>query len=396
MSDEYSTRNRDNMLWVIVVVMMVLNVGVLTYSTIYGDDIDSSALATEVETLRFQLNSAIQEIETLQEEVRISGLPDDTPNLGFIEIYNTTRNSVVLIETDIGSGSGWVYDTDGHIITNNHVVEDTSWIQVTFQSGTIIQATLVGRDPYSDMAVIRINHLGEPLLPLEIGVSKNLLVGETVIAIGNPFGLDNTMTAGIVSATGRQMSTINNYAIVDVIQTDAAINPGNSGGPLFNLRGKVVGMNTAIISNTNDFSGIGFAIPSDTIQREVMALIENGSYEHPWIGISGLDLAPQFAGAMGLVNTTKGTLVVNLIEGGPADLAGILSSTDTVNIGGFTYSVGGDVIIGIDGVIMETFYELQVYLTRNTKPGDTVTMNVIRDGEVIEVPFTLGSRPPPS
>ena len=384
------------MLWVIVVVMMVLNVGVLTYSTIYGDDIDSSALATEVETLRFQLNSAIQEIETLQEEVRISGLPDDTPNLGFIEIYNTTRNSVVLIETDIGSGSGWVYDTDGHIITNNHVVEDTSWIQVTFQSGTIIQATLVGRDPYSDMAVIRINHLGEPLLPLEIGVSKNLLVGETVIAIGNPFGLDNTMTAGIVSATGRQMSTINNYAIVDVIQTDAAINPGNSGGPLFNLRGKVVGMNTAIISNTNDFSGIGFAIPSDTIQREVMALIENGSYEHPWIGISGLDLAPQFAGAMGLVNTTKGTLVVNLIEGGPADLAGILSSTDTVNIEGFTYSVGGDVIIGIDGVIMETFYELQVYLTRNTKPGDTVTMNVIRDGEVIEVPFTLGSRPPPS
>jgi S1-C subfamily serine protease len=396
LSDEYSTRNRDNMLWVIVVVMMVLNMGVLTYSTIYVDDIDSSALATEVETLRFQLNSAIQEIETLQEEVRISGLPDDTPNLGFIEIYNTTRNSVVLIETDIGSGSGWVYDTDGHIITNNHVVEDTSWIQVTFQSGTIIQATLVGRDPYSDMAVIRINHLGEPLLPLEIGVSKNLLVGETVIAIGNPFGLDNTMTAGIVSATGRQMSTINNYAIVDVIQTDAAINPGNSGGPLFNLKGKVVGMNTAIISNTNDFSGIGFAIPSDTIQREVMALIENGSYEHPWIGISGLDLAPQFADAMGLVNTTKGTLVVNLIEGGPADLSGILSSTDTVTIGGFTYSVGGDVIIGIEGVIMETFYELQVYLTRNTKPGDTVTMNVIRDGEVIEVPFTLGSRPPPS
>jgi S1-C subfamily serine protease len=396
LSDEYSTRNRDNMLWVIVVVMMVLNVGVLTYSTINGDDIDSSALATEVETLRFQLNSAISEIDSLQEEVRISGLPDDTPNLGFIEIYNTTRNSVVLIETDSGSGSGWVYDAEGHIITNNHVVEDTSWIQVTFQSGTIIQATLVGRDPYSDMAVIRINQLREPLLPLEIGVSKNLLVGETVIAIGNPFGLDNTMTAGIVSATGRQMSTINNYAIVDVIQTDAAINPGNSGGPLFNLRGKVVGMNTAIISNTNDFSGIGFAIPSDTIQREALALIENGIYEHPWIGISGLDLAPQFADAMGLVNTTKGTLVIDLIEGGPADLSGILGSTDTVNIEGFTYSVGGDVIIGIDGVIMETFYELQVYLTRNTKPGDTVKMNVIRDGEVIEVPFTLGSRPPPT
>ena len=384
------------MLWVVVVIMMTLNVGVLTYSTIYGEDIDSSALATEVENLRFQLNSAIQEIESLQDEVRISGLHEDTPNLGFIELYNTTRNSVVLIKTDIGSGSGWVYDTDGHIITNNHVVEGTSWIQVSFQSGSIFQATLVGRDPYSDMAVIKINASGEPLFPLVIGVSKELLVGETVIAIGNPFGLDNTMTAGIVSATGRQMSTINNYAIVDVIQTDAAINPGNSGGPLFNLRGKVIGMNTAIISNTNDFSGIGFAIPSDTIQREVMSLIEHGSYEHPWLGVSGLDLTPQFAEAMGLVNSTKGTLVVELIEGGPADQAGILDSTDTMSIGGFSYSVGGDVIIGIDGVIMETFYELQVYLTRNTKPGDIVTMNVIRDGDVIEVPFTLGSRPPPS
>ena len=384
------------MLWVVVVIMMTLNVGVLTYSTIYGEDIDSSALATEVENLRFQLNSAIHEIESLQDEVRISGLHEDTPNLGFIELYNTTRNSVVLIKTDIGSGSGWVYDTDGHIITNNHVVEGTSWIQVSFQSGSIFQATLVGRDPYSDMAVIKINASGEPLFPLVIGVSKELLVGETVIAIGNPFGLDNTMTAGIVSATGRQMSTINNYAIVDVIQTDAAINPGNSGGPLFNLRGKVIGMNTAIISNTNDFSGIGFAIPSDTIQREVMSLIEHGSYEHPWLGVSGLDLTPQFAEAMGLVNSTKGTLVVELIEGGPADQAGILDSTDTMSIGGFSYSVGGDVIIGIDGVIMETFYELQVYLTRNTKPRDIVTMNVIRDGDVIEVPFTLGSRPPPS
>ncbi len=385
------------MLWVIVVVMMVVNVGVLTYATIYGgNDIDTASLATEVENLRFQLNSAIQEIESLQDEVRISGLPDDTPNIGFIELYNTTRNSVVLIETDIGSGSGWIYDTDGHIITNNHVVEGTSWIQVTFQSGTVLQATLVGRDPYSDMAVIKITASREPLFPLEIGVSKDLLVGETVIAIGNPFGLDNTMTAGIVSATGRQMSTINNYAIVDVIQTDAAINPGNSGGPLFNLRGKVVGMNTAIVSRSSDFSGIGFAIPSDTIQREVMSLIENSSYEHPWIGISGLDLAPQFAEAMGLINTTKGTLVVELIEGGPADLAGILKSTQTVTIGEFTYTVGGDVIIGIDGVIMETFYELQVYLTRNTLPGDNVTMKVIRDGEVIEVPFTLGIRPPPS
>jgi S1-C subfamily serine protease len=383
------------MLWIVVVLMMTLNVGVLTYSISGSNDVDTEALSTEVDNLRFQLNSAIQEIESLQDEVRISGLPDDTPNLGFIELYNTTRNSVVLIETDIGSGSGWVYDTDGHIITNNHVVEDTVWIQVTFQSGTTLQATLVGRDPYSDLAVIKVSASIEPLFPLEIGISKNLLVGETVIAIGNPFGLDNTMTAGIVSATGRQMSTINNYAIVDVIQTDAAINPGNSGGPLFNLRGKVIGMNTAIISRSSDFSGIGFAISSDSIKREVEALIENGVFHHPWLGVSGIDLVPQFAEAMELVNTTRGTLVVEIIEGGPADQAGILKGTQTLTIGGFTYSVGGDVIIGIDGVIMDTFYELQVYLTRNTLPGDIVTMNVIRDGEVIEVPFTLGTRPPP-
>ncbi len=397
MSEEYSTSNRDNLLWVIVVVMMVVNVGVLTYTTIYdGGGTNVSTLETELENLRFRLNNALQEIETLQEEVRIGGLPENTPNLGFIGLYNKTRNSVVLINTNIGTGSGWVYDTDGHIITNNHVIEDVSWITVTFQSGTVLPATLIGRDLYSDMAVIKINPRNEPLHPLVIAKSSTLLVGETVIAIGNPFGLANTMTAGIISATGRQMSTVNNYAIVDVIQTDAAINPGNSGGPLLNTRGEVVGMNTAIVSNTNDFSGIGFAIPSDTISREVNALIEVGSYGHPWLGVSGRNIAPEFAEAMGLDNATKGTLVVEIIQDGPADHAGIIESTDTYTIGGIAYGIGGDIIIGVEGNIMETFYELQVYLTRNTKPGETVIMNVIRDGEVIDVPFTLGTRPLPN
>ena len=396
MSEEYSSGNRDNLLWVVVVVMMVVNVGVLTYTTIYdGGGSTLSALETEMENLRFRLNNALQEIESLQEEVRISDLPDDTPNIGLIEIYSTSQNSVVLIDTNIGSGSGWVYDTEGHIITNNHVIEDVNWIKVTFQSGNVFPATLVGRDPYSDMAVIKINAKDEPLIPFDVAASSELLVGETVIAIGNPFGLDNTMTAGIISATGRQMSTINNYAIVDVIQTDAAINPGNSGGPLLNTRGEVVGMNTAIISNSNDFSGIGFAIPSDTITREVHELIDTASYGHPWLGVSGLDLIPEFAEAMGLDNSTKGTLVAAIIVDGPADQAGILENTDQFTLGGITHSIGGDIIIGVDGNIMETFYELQVYLTRNTKPGETVMMNVIRAGEVIEVPFTLGTRPLP-
>lgn len=397
MSEEYSSGNRDNLLWVIVVVIMVVNVGVLTYSTVYdgGGDIAVSTLETDIENLRFRLNNALQEIESLQEEVRIADLPSDTPNLGFIELYNTTRNSVVLIDTNIGSGSGWVFDKEGHIITNNHVIEEVNWIQVTFQSGTVVPATLIGRDPYSDMAVIKVNARDEPLIPIDIAASSKLLVGETVIAIGNPFGLANTMTAGIISATGRQMSTINNYAIVDVIQTDAAINPGNSGGPLLNTRGEVVGMNTAIVSNSNDFSGIGFAIPSDTITREVNDLIENAFYGHPWLGVSGRDLIPEFAEAMGLDNSTKGTLVIEIVTDGPADNAGLIESSDSFTFGGLTYGIGGDVIIGVEGNIMETFYELQVFLTRNTKPGETVTMNVIRDGEVIEVPFTLGTRPSP-
>jgi S1-C subfamily serine protease len=303
---------------------------------------------------------------------------------------------VLIVNNDAqSSGSGWVYDTEGHIITNNHVVEGSTDLDVTFQSGTVFKATLVGRDPYSDLAVIKINPKGEALYPLRLGVSNDLLVGETVIAIGNPFGLANTMTAGIISATGRQMSTVNNYAIVDVIQTDAAINPGNSGGPLLNTRGEVIGVNTAIISSTNDFSGIGFAIPSDTVTREVDELIEIGTYGHPWLGVSGRDLIPEFAEAMGLENTTKGTLVVELIEGGPADEAGVLESRDSFVFGGITYGIGGDIIIGVNGVIMETFYELQVYLTRNTKPDETVTMNIIRDGKVIEIPFVLGSRPLP-
>ena len=380
--------------------MMVINVGVLTYSTIYSndDEVNVSVLETEIENLRFRLNNALEEIESLQDEIRIIDLPNDTPNLGLIEIFNSTKNSVVLIVNinEGSSGSGWVYDTEGHIITNNHVVEDATDIEVTFQSGSVFQATLIGTDPYSDMAVIKINPKGELLVPLDIGVSNDLLVGETVIAIGNPFGLANTMTAGIVSATGRQMSTVSNYAIVDVIQTDAAINPGNSGGPLLNTRGEVVGMNTAIISNTNDFSGIGFAIPSDTITREVEDLINTGTYGHPWLGISGRDLIPEFAEAMGLENTTKGTLVVEILDGGPADEAGMFESTDSFVFGGVTYGIGGDVIIGVNGEIMETFYELQVYLTRNTKPNETVTFNVIRDGEVIEIPFVLGTRPLPN
>ena len=389
------------MIWVIVVVMMVINVGVLAYTTIYSDGGgDTEALQTQLDTLQFQLNSAQQEIDGLKEEVRIFELGEDSQDIGVIEIYNQTRNSVVLISvtTSVGgaTGSGWVYDSEGHIITNNHVVEDATTIQVTFQTGAVLSAELIGRDPYSDMAVIKVDAEPGLLHPLKVGVSSELLVGETAIAIGNPFGLANTMTVGIISATGRQMDAVDNYVIVDVIQTDAAINPGNSGGPLLNLQGEVIGMNTAIISNTNDFSGIGFAIPSDTITREVQSLIDTGSYEHPWLGISGYNLYPDMAEAMGLDRDTRGTLVANIIEGGPADDAGLQGSTERIVLNGANIDIGGDIIIGVDGLNLDSFYELQVYLTRNSQPGDTVTMTIIRDGDVMDIDFTIGTRPPPS
>ena len=389
------------MIWVIVVVMMVINVGVLTYTTIYGDnDSNLSMLETELENLRFQLSSAQQEIDSLKEEIRIIDIGEDAPNIGVIEIYNQTRNSVVLISvtspTGAGTGSGWVYDADGHIITNNHVVEDATSIQVTFQTGNILEAELIGRDPYSDMAVIKVEAPQGLLHPLEVGISSELLVGETAIAIGNPFGLANTMTVGVISAIGRQMDATGGYVIVDVIQTDAAINPGNSGGPLLNLKGEVIGMNTAIISRSADFSGIGFAIPSDTVTREVNSLIENGEYEHPWLGISGYNLFPDMAEAMGLDRDTHGTLVAAVIEDGPADDTGIQGSSDTAVINGVPFDIGGDIIIGVEGLTLDSFYELQVYLTRNTKPGDTVKLTIIRDGDVMDVDFTLGRRPPPS
>ena len=405
MSDEWlygssgRSRSRDSWLWVVVIVFMVLNVGVLSYFTFYrapGSG-DIEALNAELDSLRFQLSSAQAEIDSLRDEVRVGELPIDTDNLILTQLYNRTRDSVVLISvrtpTGDGTGSGFVYDKEGRIITNNHVVEEATSIDVTFLDGSISEAELVGRDPYSDMAVIQVDLPSERLEPVKLGDSSDLLVGETVVAIGNPFGLANTMTLGIVSAVGRQASAPGNYVIVDVIQTDAAINPGNSGGPLLNLRGEVIGMNTWILSDTGQFSGIGFAVPSDTIQREIDSLIESGTYQHPWIGIVGREMTPDIAEAMGLDRDTRGTLVIELSEAGPAEEAGLQGGDTPTTIDGVPVSIGGDVIIGADGKTMNSFYDLIFYVSRYKKPGDVLTLTVIRDREIIDIDLTLGVRP---
>lgn len=407
MSDERFNGSRgrgdagDNRLWAVIAIFMVLNVGVLGYVTFFrgslgGDDLNQ--INTELDSLRFQLSSAQLEIQGLRDQLKIKA-SNNTDSLILTQLYNRTKNSVVLISvrtaTGGGTGSGFVYDEEGRIITNNHVVEDATSITVTFLNGRVATATLVGTDPYSDMAVIDVDVPDEDLIPLRLGSSSDLLVGEYVAAIGNPFGLANTMTLGIVSALGRQSSAPGNYVIVDVIQTDAAINPGNSGGPLLSLRGEVVGMNTWILSDTGQFSGVGFAIPSDTIKREVASLIETGGYLHPWIGITGRQMSPAVAEAMSLDSNTVGTLVVSVTADSPAEAAGLMGGDRQVTIEGTPLMVGGDIIIGVDGHAMSNFYDLINYVERNKRPGDVVTFTVIRSGESdpLNVDLTLGVRP---
>jgi S1-C subfamily serine protease len=318
-------------------------------------------------------------------------------SLDLVGLYNRTKDSVVLIKVTLptggAEGSGFVYDMTGKIITNNHVVQDASSILVTFIDDTIVKATLVGRDPYSDVAVIKVDVPPSLLKPLKLGSSASLKVGEGVIAIGNPYGLADTLTSGIVSAVGRQMDSSNGYPIVDVIQTDAAINPGNSGGPLLNMSGEVVGINTAIPADTS--SGIAFAVPSDTIVRELPSLLSTGTYQHPYLGIQGQDVTPGIKEAMNLLNGTQGTLIVDVTTLSPADKAGLKGGTTTQTIDGASIKIGGDVIVSADGIHMKTFYDLIVYLQRNKKPDNIVTLGIIRNGTPMDVTVTLGIRPAP-
>jgi len=394
-----SRRKRSTSLnWMplLIIALVVVNALVLSYFVGQANE-NVARLEVNLDAIEFQLSSATNEIARLQDSIAIQSQGNGSRNLGLTLIYNNTRNSVVLIlvsgPAGDAQGSGFVYDMKGRIITNNHVVEDADEILVTFLDGTIVEATLVGTDPYSDLAVIDVDVSASLLSPVEFAPSSELLVGEQVIALGNPFGLENTMTAGIVSATGRQMDAPGRYAIIDVIQTDAAINPGNSGGPLLNSEGRVVGMNTAILSETRQFSGIGFAIPSNTILRETPLIIEEGRFDHAYLGISGTDLLPEIKELMNFDDAIKGALVTDLTEGGPADTAGLRGGTRDVNLDGFVVSIGGDVIIGVEGMTVRSFYDLVVILERGYRPGDVVTLKVIRDNAMIDIDLELGTRP---
>jgi S1-C subfamily serine protease len=384
MSEESSRSIRWDYAFAAVLIMLIVNTSVFLVSFM--------SIQNQLDTMDATITEQSSEIRDLQNQLEIFDVVGQSGVIPWPTIYNQMKDSVVLIQTNLGLGSGFVYDTKGHIVTNQHVIEDADTIQVTFLDGNITSASVVGMDIYSDLAVIKVNPEVTELEPVVLGVSSELTVGEPVAAMGNPFGLSDTLTVGIVSSLERTMDAAGGYVIIDIIQIDAAVNPGNSGGPLVNLKGQVVGLNTAIQSETGTFTGIGFAIPSDTVKREIDSLIETGDYRHPWLGISVLEVNLALADAIGL-EKPQGILVVDVTSGSPAERAGLRSGDETAVVEGLEVPVDGDVITDVDGVPVIIMDDLVVYLERNTRPGDSVDLGIIRDGQELTLTVTLGERP---
>jgi S1-C subfamily serine protease len=361
-------------------------------------------------------------------------------SLPFTELFEKAEQSIVQVSATVNEtslfnedgqppffgqalGSGFVYNREGHIITSNHVIfaGSDSRIDVTFTDGTIYRASVVGTDIYSDLAVLQLEDVPEEkLVPLPLGNSSTLNVGQPVAAIGNPFGLSGSLSEGIISGLDRLIPAqaaspeeeppTNSsspspfppiplpqqppatFSIPNVIQTSAPINPGNSGGPLLNMQGQVIGINTAIFSVTGTFAGVGFAIPSNTIAKVVPVLIEEGFYPHPWIGVSGTDMTPEIAEAIGL-EEPRGFLVISIQDGSPASRAGIQEGSNETILPRREIPLGGDVILSIDGITVRKLDDLLGYLEQSTQVGQIVSLGIWRDGETTEVDLTLTARP---
>ena len=297
-------------------------------------------------------------------------------------------------------GSGFLIDGQGHIVTNNHVVENAKNIEVGFTDGSTVGAKVVGTDPDSDLAVIKVERIPDEVKPLELGDSKQVKVGQRAIAIGNPFGLDSTLTVGVISARGRALPSRSagsqgpQFSLADVLQTDAAINPGNSGGPLFNSAGQVIGVNQSIIPTDNGtFEGVGFAIPSNTVKKVAAALISKGRYEHPYLGISmAASITDAVAKELNL-STRHGVPVEEVVQGGPSDKAGLRGGTGHQQILGVPYPTGGDIVLKIDDKPVNRSADVIDYLATDTEVGQTVTLTILREGKELKVPVVLAARP---
>lgn len=320
-----------------------------------------------------------------------------------VQLYQRANPAVVNILTysrvgDLldpsGQGSGFLFDNLGHIVTNSHVVHGADAVEVVFFDNLVEEAQVIGEDLHSDLAVIKIPTLPEGISPLPLGDIRNVAVGQTVIAIGNPFGLGGTLTRGVVSALGRSIPGLASFSIPQAIQTDAPINPGNSGGPLLNLRGEVVGVNAQIETGDGSRvnSGVGFAIPVSIVSRVVPELIQNGKFEWGWMGVSGGSVTPALAEAMSLP-VKKGAYVSQVINGSPAAAAGLLGAYRQSTYQGHALEIGGDVIIAIDGQPVSSFDDILLYIALNARPGQTVSLTILRDGQQQNIDLVLGARP---
>jgi S1-C subfamily serine protease len=329
----------------------------------------------------------------------------------FIAVYDSVSPAVVNITSrsyvygwsrqpipQEGTGSGFVYDNNGHIITNYHVVEDAEELTVTLANGAAYEAQIVGVDPSNDLAVIRINAGNDLPAPLGLADSDQLRVGQFVLAIGNPFGLDQTLTTGIISALGRVIESPEDSGFIgEAIQTDAAINPGNSGGPLLDLQGRVIGVNSQIISTSGSSAGIGFAVSSNTVRRVVPQLISLGYFPHPWLGLDSVSLTSSTTAALRQagadVPVDQGLLVINVTAGGPAAKAGIRGGSRTARLGRYRVPVDGDIITALDGEPVYDLEDLTLYVEGETSIGDTIELTIIRNGQELSIPVTLEEQP---
>jgi S1-C subfamily serine protease len=321
-------------------------------------------------------------------------LPDLFQKVEKSVVQITDSSEINVFESRLGSG--FVYDDNGHIITNHHVVSGGgNRLDVTFPDGIVYRASLIGSDPSADIAVLYVEEAPkEKLLPLSLADSSKVRVGERVAAIGNPFGLSGSLSNGIVSGVGRQIPAEEEegFTIPDIIQTDAPINPGNSGGPLLNMRGEVIGINSAIYSTTGQFAGVGFAIPSNTIAQVMPSLITTGSYQHPWLGVAGRDMTPGIADRLGL-DEPRGFLVMDVVTGSPAEKAGIQRGNEDTVIDGIPIKLGGDVIIAVDNNTVRKIDDILAYVEMKKSVGDDLKLTILREGQTMEVIATLAARP---
>ncbi len=377
-----------------------------------GEDLANiGSLSIEVDNLRNDIQSvqeAVDELPAVPKEivgphglvgpigpVGPAGVIEES-NLSLIsELFELSRESVVAVLTPTGSGSGWVFDYQNHIVTNNHVVASVLEADIVLHDGTVLEGLVIGKDPFSDLAVLQIVDPGVSLTPLPIGDSDIIQVGESVIAIGNPFGLDGSVTSGIVSQKGRLFPSQAGYPISNMIQIDVAINPGNSGGALINMDGEVVGVTTGTISNNGGFTGVGFAIPINRVIKVIPILIEQGSIEHPWVGIAGVGVDRALADELGL-ERPFGLLITFVASGSPAAEVGLRARGDFVIKDGQEVPGEGDVLLDVDGIIIHQPDDLITYIDENKEVGEELSFTIFRDGGEVSVTLTLGVRPTPN